>query len=57
MAPRGVGEGPRLVTEQLGLEYILGQGRAVDFDQRAVGARAAVMQDSGGEPLAGARVA
>ena len=40
----GVGEGAALVTEQLALEQLGGEGGAVELDERRRGARAAVVQ-------------
>ena len=50
----GIGEGPGLEAEQLRLQQRLGDGRAVDLEERPRGARAAVVDDAGDQPLAGA---
>ena len=45
LAPRpGAGEGAGLIAEQLAFHQILRNGGAVDFDERAAGAAAAVVQ-------------
>ena len=46
----GVGEGAALVAEQLALEQVLGQRRAVDLDERLVAARPACGGGSGRRP-------
>ncbi len=48
------GEGPLLVAEQLRLDQVLGDGGAVDLDERALGALAVVVDRVGDELLAGA---
>src|SRR5262245_16526774 len=53
----GVGEGPRLEPEQLGFEHGLGNGRAVDVDERSLGARPALVNEVGDESLSGPRLA
>ena len=50
----GIGEGAGLDAEQLGLQQRLRDGRTIDLDERARGARAAVVDDAGHQPLAGA---
>jgi hypothetical protein len=52
----GAGECALLVAEQLGLEQVLGQGRAVDGDE-AAGAAGQHVQCAGDELLAGAALA
>src|SRR5262249_34015812 len=52
LSRRGSREGPFFVTEELGLEQILGNRRAVDGDKRAVGPRAERVQRPGEELLA-----
>ena len=54
---RATGEGARLVAEELGLEQRLGQGRAVDRHERALGARRAPVDRARDELLADARLA
>jgi hypothetical protein len=53
----GAGEGPLDVAEQLALQQALRQGRAVDLDERAAGARAGGVDRLGQELLAGAALA
>ena len=53
----GAGEGARLVAEQLGLDEVRRDRAAVDDDERAVGARARVVDGGGGAFLAGAGLA
>ncbi len=50
----GTGERALLVTEQLGLEQVGGNRAAVDRDERAVAARAELMNGARGDFLAGA---
>src|SRR5213593_4440625 len=50
----GAGECPFFVPEQLRLDQILGDGGAVDFDERLLGARALAVDLPGDELLAGA---
>ena len=57
MSVGGAGEGALLVAEQLRLDQILGDRRAVDLDERALGARTPVVQGVGDELLAGAVLA
>src|SRR2546425_1223066 len=52
-----VGEGAALVTEQLALEQLGGQGGAVELDERRGGTRAAVVQGTRQQLFAGARFA
>ena len=52
-----VGEGAPLEAEHLGLEQRLGDRRAVDVDERPVGARPGAMQHAREQPLARARLA
>jgi hypothetical protein len=49
----GVGECPLLVTEQLGLDQSVGDGGAVDRDERPIPARTQVVDRSGDQLLAG----
>ena len=49
------GEGALHVPEELALDEVLGDGAAVDGDERAVHARAAAVELAGDELLAGAR--
>ena len=56
-ALRGAGEGPFLVTEQLGLEQGLGNRRAIDRHERPVGPRAEHVQRPGKQLLPGAALA
>ena len=49
----GIGEGARLVAEQLGFEQRLGQGRAVDRDKRSPAARTQGMDGTRHHLLAG----
>ena len=51
LLPVGPGEGAALVTEQLGFEQRVGQRRAVDRHERAVGARTAVVDGTGDQLL------
>ena len=53
----GAGERALLVAEELGLEQVLGNRRAVDRDKRAVGARAERVQRAREQLLAGAALA
>ena len=53
----GAGEAARLVAEQLGLDQIFGQGRAVHDDQRARPARRQMVKALGDQLLAGAALA
>ena len=53
----GAGERPLLVAEELGLEQRLGDRRAVDLDQRLLGAGAVLVQQVGDQLLAGAALA
>ena len=53
----GARERALLVTEQFGLEQVLLQRRAVDLDERAVGAVRVVVDRAGDQLLAGARLA
>ena len=53
----GAGERALLVAEQLGLEQVLGDRRAVDRDERPVGARAERVQRAREQLLAGAALA
>ena len=53
----GAGEGPFLVTEQLRLEQVLGNGCAVDGDEGRVAARAEHVQRPGEQLLAGPALA
>ena len=48
---------PRVVTEELGVEQVLGQRRAVDDDEGPAGARRGVVDGARDELLAGARLA
>ena len=57
LAAGGAGEGALLVAEQLGLQEILGQGGAVDGDERAVLARRALVDGPRHALLAGAALA
>jgi hypothetical protein len=57
LALDGPGEGPLLVAEQLAFEQGLGQGRAVDLDERLVRPQAVVVDRVGDEVLAGAALA
>ena len=50
----GVGERPFLVAEQLALGQRLGNGRAVDRDERLIAAAAEIMDRLGDDLLAGA---
>ena len=50
----GAGKCPALVTKQLRLEQRIRNGRAVDGDERTVGARAAIVEGAGAQLLAGA---
>jgi hypothetical protein len=50
----GAGEGALLVTEQLGLEQLGGNGRRVQGDERLVGPGTMVVQGAGDQFLAGA---
>src|SRR6185437_17060324 len=50
-------EGAALVAEQLGFDELLGQRRAVDGDERLVGARPVEMQRACDQLLAGAGLA
>ena len=50
----GVRERPGLEAKQLGFEHRLWNGRTVHVDERAVGARAAVVDDARDEAFAGA---
>ena len=53
----GAGEGAALVAEQLALQQRLGNGGAVDGDERLVGAVAVLVEGAGDEFLAGAGLA
>ena len=53
----GAGEGPLAVAEQLALDEVLGQGAAVDRDERVAGAVALVVEVPGDQLLAGAGLA
>src|SRR5690606_17305565 len=53
----GVGEGAALVAEQLALDELLGERRAVDRDERARAARAARVDGARDDVLAGAALA
>ena len=53
----GVGEGALLVAEQLRLQQLLGDGRAVDLDEGPVAPRAAVVEPVREQVLAGAALA
>ena len=53
----GPGEGPLLVAEQLAFEQRLGQGGAVDLDERLVRPQAVVVDGVGDEVLARAALA
>jgi hypothetical protein len=50
----GIGEGPSLDAKQLGFEQRVRDGRTIHLDEWARGARAAVVDDSCDQPLAGA---
>ena len=52
----GAGEGPLRVAEQFAGEQLLGQGRAIDDDERLPAARSA-MNPAGEHALAGAALA
>jgi hypothetical protein len=54
---RGAGEGAALVAEQLGLEKLFGQRRAVERDERSLAARRRAVQEARDDLLAGARLA
>src|SRR5215218_11072467 len=54
---RGTGERAALVTEQLTLDQILGQGRAVDGQEGCLGIEAGAVEVAGNELLAGAAFA
>src|SRR3989442_4564465 len=54
LASRGAGECPFFVPEQLRLDQLLGDGGAVDLDERLLGARALAVDLPGHELLAGA---
>ena len=56
-APIGTGERPLLVAEELALEELLGDGGAVDGDERRRRARAVLVDGAGDELLAGAALA
>ena len=56
-APLGAGVGAGLVAEQLAVEELLGQGRAVELDERALPAGRQVGQPVGDDLLAGAALA
>ena len=56
-ALRGAGEGALLVAEQLALEQRLGQGGAVDRDERLAPPGREVVDRLGDQLLAGARFA
>ena len=56
-APLGAGEGPLLVAEQLAFQQRLGDGGAVDGQERLVGPAAVVVQGPGHQFLAGAALA
>src|SRR6266567_2926649 len=49
-----IGESATLVTQQLRLEQSLGDGRAVDVDERPVAAGSGLMDGAGEEPLTSA---
>src|SRR5262249_10888028 len=53
----GVGEGSALVTEQLALEQVLGNGAAVESDERSGSARASPVEVARHQLLAGAGLA
>ena len=53
----GAGEGAALVAEQLALDQALGQGAAMDPDERAGGAVRVAVQGGGDQLLAGAGLA
>ena len=53
----GAGEGAAHVAEQLRLEQVLGDGAAVDGDERALGARRAAVELARDQLLAGAGLA
>ncbi len=57
MPPLGPGEGACLVAEQLGFQKIARQGRAIDLDQRTIGAGAGMVQDARRQTLAGTSLA
>ena len=52
----GIGEGPPLEAEQLGLEQRLGDRRAVDVHEGTTAAGAVAMEQAGDQALAGAGV-
>ena len=53
----GAGEGALLVAEQLALEQVLGDGRAVEGQERCLGAGAVLVDGAGDQLLAGAALA
>ena len=53
----GAGEGPLAMAEELALDQVLGQGAAVDRDERAAGAIALVVEAARDQLLAGAGLA
>ena len=53
----GAGEGAAFVAEQLALQQRLGNGRAIDGDERLVGAVAVLVDGAGDQFLAGAGLA
>mgnify|MGYP003694660065 CR=1 FL=1 len=57
LAAASIGEGPALVPEQLRLEQGLGDGGAVDVDERTAATRSGLVDGPGEEPLAGAGLA